>query len=105
MDSIDIIDSAFSLANIPSIIEQSNNAIETITETVTTNMPSMPSIPSMPSHTNVDNSSWLYLGIVLIIISITAFVYKHYIKSKKHVQFDDDSFCPGGFCTMDKCAI
>ena len=97
MDSIDIVDSAFSLANIPDIMEKTNDVVETITKEI----PNPAEITQM-----TDNSFWLYIGIVFILIAVGMFAYKSYNnRNTKHVQFDDSPVddCPGGFCTMDKC--
>lgn len=100
---IDIVDSAFSLANVPIVTETANDIIESITEIVSASSSSSSSTTPIIS----DNSLWFYLGILFILLAISMFAYKSYANSSKtsnHVQFDDNiQDCPGGFCTMKKC--
>ena len=105
MDSIDIADSAFSLANVQSsIVEQTHNVIESIT-----NQTTGPEIIVVnPSYAvSFDDFTWFYLGIILIILAIALYIYKTYITTnRKQVKFTESvQDCPGGFCTMEQCSL
>jgi len=75
MDSIDIRDSAFSLEN-PGI----NDVITTLDELTDYNM-------------------FIYIGAAILVLFIVIFVYKYY--SNKKTTDNNESDCPGGFCTMN----
>jgi len=102
MNSFDIFDSAFSLANLP-ITDTTNNVIESITKV--TNELSSEHTTEVSNSSTVNNSSWLYIGLVFIFLAFAMYVYKLYTnKNRKHVQFDvTTQDCPGGFCPMEKC--
>lgn len=71
MDNIDITDSAFSLLN------------ETVTNSIVA--------------PDADDSSYLYVGIAVVVAIIGFIVYKIYYKANNAGSED----CEGGFCTMD----
>ena len=109
MNSLDIFDSAFSLANLP-ITDTTNNVIESITDTTNNVIESIATVAtevsaSSTTMTSTNNLSWLYIGIVFIFLAFAMYAYKSYTnKNRKQVQFDETTQdCPGGFCTMEKC--
>jgi hypothetical protein len=74
IDSIDITDSAFSLA-VPNIIGGSD------------------------SSTTIDYTMFIYIGVAVIILIIGMFIYKTY-RGKNNNQIVED--CTGGFCNMNE---
>jgi hypothetical protein len=79
MDSIDITDADFSL--------DSSNAVGTSNMNM-----------NMLRGSNSDYTTFIYIGIVAILIFIGLFIFKMY-QNKKTNQCNKDSMdCPGGFC-------
>ena len=79
MDSIDITDSTFSL-DVPDL----HKAMDY----------------SLGGEINSDYSTYIYIGIAILVVIVGIFVFKFY-QNKKKEQFDIDTDCPGGFCTIN----
>ena len=73
MDSIDITDSAFTLD---------------YTNTKT---------PTMFGGLNIDNTTFMYIGVAAVLFLIGMLIFKFY-QNKKNNQPNENLDCPGGFC-------
>lgn len=75
MDSIDIVDSTFSL-NIPSKID----------------------------NISTDYTIYIYIGAALIVFITCMFIYKYYQNNniKQYTNENTTNECSGGFCTMEQ---
>ena len=81
MDAIDITSSEFSLGNIP-------NLNEVITS-------------SVGGSSFSDYSMYIYIGIAVLVLVISFFIYKFYINKQKHVTFQDklnECYADNGVC-------
>lgn len=82
MDNIDITSSEFSLSNLSDF----TNIISTSTG---------------GGMDNIDYTTYIYVGIAILVIASGFFIYKFYINKPKQVHFNDEQIdCAGGFCTM-----
>ena len=77
MDSIDITDSVFSL-DVPDL-NKVNGSVDGVV--------------------NNDYTMYIYIGVAILVIIISMFIFKFY-QNKKSVKYVND--CEGGFCTMNK---
>ena len=79
MDSIDITSSEFSLGNFPDFKESLSS--------------------SNIGGDNSDNTMYIYIGIAILVLFVSIFIYKIYIKKQKHVSFQDKlDDCYGDVC-------
>jgi hypothetical protein len=115
MNTIDISDLAFSLSNYSAVNEMLNSTTETIPELITETIPELitetipelitetipdvlnnvvnTNIVSEPSDINMDDQTFLYLGIGLIVVTIIGIFTYNYYKNKnknKHVHFQEN---------------
>lgn len=73
MDTIDIVDSAFSLAHSTMIVD------------------------------DVDYTMYMYIGAAVVLLSICVVVYYKYATAKRETETvsNNETSCDGGFCTMN----
>lgn len=82
MDNIDITSSEFSLGNLPDFTNIISNS-------------------TGGGMDNIDYTTYMYVGIAILVIASGFFIYKFYINKPKQVHFNDEQIdCDGGFCTM-----
>jgi len=82
MNNIDITSSEFFLSNLQDF----------------TNIISNSTVGGMD---NIDYTTYIYVGIAILVIASGFFIYKFYINKPKQVHFNDEQIdCAGGFCTM-----
>jgi hypothetical protein len=85
MDNIDITSSEFSLGNLADF----TNIISNSTGGGDIDMD------------NIDYTTYMYVGIAILVIAAAFVIYKFYINKPRQVHFNDEQMdCAGGFCTM-----
>lgn len=82
MDNIDITSSEFSLGNLQDFTNIISNS-------------------AGGDIDSIDYTTYMYVGIAILVIVGAFVIYKFYINKPRQVHFNDEQIdCTGGFCTM-----